>query len=326
MPTSEPPLLLLLNILKLALLCPPLAIVIFLAWAFLIKRGLLRQRLIVASLSSFLFLVAVFASAATLVFFVQLPAFQRYQVDVKYQLADKVSVDIKLPYAWSSVILSAAGPGLIFASVGLLVWAFFRQRGMRKRVLLTSLCCFLLFVASSAANYTLVYSIQSPILTRYLINTDSLVSVGEHVPTTSVTALDGTPVRLSELNEKVVLLNFFATWCPPCINELPHLQEIWDDLHGNENFTMLVVNVGESHETVAEFKAENGFTFPIALDPDKAAFRRFADGGVPKTYLLSRDGTILFQLSGFSEDYFWGSEWTRLRPIIDAEIGNNGVK
>ena len=121
-----------------------------------------------------------------------------------------------------------------------------------------------------------------------------------------------------------MLLNFFATWCGPCNAELPHLQELWNDLKANERITMLVVSREETEDTVAAFISTHGFTFPVALDPSAAAFSQFAKESIPRTYLIGRDGTILFQTLGFADDSrFYQRELATLRRTIDRELTSN---
>ena len=104
----------------------------------------------------------------------------------------------------------------------------------------------------------------------------TLTSVGEQAPDIAVTSVEGPSIRLADLRGRVVLVNFFATWCGPCKMELPDLQEIWSEFQDNDEFRMFVIGREESAETVRTFKDEHGFTFPMASDLDRAAFDRFA--------------------------------------------------
>lgn len=313
------------------------ASVIFLVWAFLSKRGLPRKRLLIASLSSFLLFLAAPISTYTLLYLVQLPAMLLVQSPA---IAAPNDPGFRPPYAGWNGILYASGLGLLLVSVGLLAWGLLRPRGARSRILLASLGSLLLFLTVGAAHYSLVYSTQVPAHRRYVFYTPGTRAfVGDPVPDVLLTKLDGTTAPLAEFRGKVVVLNFFATWCGPCIKELPHLQELWNDLRDNEDFTMLVVGREESAETVAAFKAKNGYTFPMALDPDRSATGKtgkFADSYIPRTYVISRDGTILFQATGFCEldenpanleiGQFYQSELVRLRKIVDEELMNKGAE
>ncbi len=309
------PLVFLNYVLELAGLAFLVASGVFLVWAFFRKRGLPRRPLLIASLSCLLLFVATAVSIYSLIFFVQLPAMA---------VGD---LDFKPPWAGWNLLLYATGVGLTFVSVGLVAWALLRPRGARRRAAWSSLGCLVSSLAVGAANYSLVYSVQVPAMDRHVLYTPGTIAlVGEQVPVASFTALDGTTVRLSELRGKVVVLNFFATWCGPCRMELPHLQQLWNDLHGNEEFAMLVVGREETPETVAAFKSTHDFTFPMAADSDGSAFRKFAEDSIPRTYVLSRDGTILFQGRGFAEIDFYQSEMARLRKIVDVELKNKVVE
>jgi hypothetical protein len=95
---------------------------------------------------------------------------------------------------------------------------------------------------------------------------------------------------------------------------------MWDDLHGNADFTMLIVGREESQEAVSKFKVANNFTFPMAVDLDGSAYAGFAEERIPRTYLVSRDGTVLFHSAGFSDSLFYETEFKRLRQIIASEL------
>ena len=85
-------------------------------------------------------------------------------------------------------------------------------------------------------------------------------------PNFTVEMFDGSTVSLAELRGKVVLLNFWATWCPPCREELTHVQEEIIDRFAERPFVFLPVSRGESREAVAVFREETGYEFPMGLD------------------------------------------------------------
>jgi peroxiredoxin len=134
--------------------------------------------------------------------------------------------------------------------------------------------------------------------------------------------LDGTQKRLSDFRGKLELLNFLATWCGPCNVELPHLQTLWKDLRANDGIAMLVINREEPKDIVAAFVSKQGLTFPVALDPSASAFHQFAKEGIPRTYLIGRDGTILFQTLGFGDTPVYQRELETLRRTIDQELAS----
>ena len=143
----------------------------------------------------------------------------------------------------------------------------------------------------------------------------TLTRIGDATPDFKLTSVDGAPFHSDDLRGRVVVLNFFATWCGPCQLELPHLQDIWDEFQGKDDFRMLMVGRGESDDVVQAFQRKCGFTFPMASDPDAAVYSHFAARGIPRTYLISRQGTIVYQWTGHYE-----SDISKLRKLIRKEL------
>jgi len=161
-------------------------------------------------------------------------------------------------------------------------------------------------------------SLQTPTLQQSIRaeqEKGSLTKIGDTAPVFSIESGGGQVFRLDELRGKVVLLNFFATWCGPCIKELPHLQDLWDHYHDREDFALLVVGREETDETISSFKDKQGFTFPIAADPMRSVYSRYASESIPRTYLISRDGTIVYQSIGYHEE-----EFARLKFVLKSQL------
>jgi peroxiredoxin len=100
--------------------------------------------------------------------------------------------------------------------------------------------------------------------------------------------------------------------------ELPHLQAIWDEFRGNGDFRMLVVGREESDQTVKDFRRKRGFTFPMAADPHRSIYNKFASQAIPRTYLISRQGTIVYQWTGHYE-----AEIANLRKLLRKELAKD---
>lgn len=132
----------------------------------------------------------------------------------------------------------------------------------------------------------------------------TLVKVGDAAPDFTVTMFDGNEVTLSKLKGKVVLVNFWATWCPPCREELIHVEkEIIKAFEGQE-FVFLPISRGEKRETVEKFRKKMGYSFPMGLDPDQSIFNKFASNYIPRNFLIGKDGKIAFISVGFDEAEF----------------------
>ena len=130
----------------------------------------------------------------------------------------------------------------------------------------------------------------------------SLVHVGDQAPSFTLTDTEGREIVLDDQRGKVVLLNFFATWCGPCLEELPQVQKLWDDNRGNGDFSLLVIGREETSESVAAFRSKHAYTFPMASDPEATAYLHYAKKLIPRTYLVSPDGNICFACAGLSEE------------------------
>ena len=115
--------------------------------------------------------------------------------------------------------------------------------------------------------------------------------------------IEGKPRRLSENRGKVVLVNFWATWCPPCRREMPSMQRAWMQLKG-ENFEMFAVNVGEDEDTIFGFTFATGseLTFPILLDRDAQVIKAWPVIALPTSFVVDPQGRIVYRAVG-------GREW-----------------
>jgi len=134
------------------------------------------------------------------------------------------------------------------------------------------------------------------------IDAVSLVNVGDTAPSFSITDTSGAEVVLDDLRGKVVLVNFFATWCGPCLQELPHIQKLWDGNRSNADFALIVIGREETNESVTAFQSKYAYSFPMASDPEQSVYSRYAKELIPRTYLVSRDGKICFASTGFYEE------------------------
>ncbi len=109
----------------------------------------------------------------------------------------------------------------------------------------------------------------------------------------TLTALNGKTYSLSGLRGRVVLLNFWATWCPPCRKEMPDMEKLYREFE-NKGFTVLAVS-DEERDTVSGFLEKQRYTFPILLDPGRKVHEAFGVEGIPKSFLFDREGKLVAQ-------------------------------
>lgn len=127
--------------------------------------------------------------------------------------------------------------------------------------------------------------------------------------------LAGDSLRLADLQGKVVLLNFWATWCPPCREEMPAIEALFQAYHEQGFVVLGVAGDTKGKEVVAPFVAEQNLTFPILLDPDNRVAKQYHVNGIPTIYLLDRQGRVAGSMTG-------GADWNspEARALIERVL------
>jgi cytochrome c biogenesis protein CcmG/thiol:disulfide interchange protein DsbE len=126
--------------------------------------------------------------------------------------------------------------------------------------------------------------------------------LGKAAPEIDLATLDGEPVKLSELRGRPVLINFWATWCPPCRDEFPLMVEAYAE-HADEGLEILGVLHDDLADGARRFAEDMGATWPILEDPEDVAHADYVVPGLPTSYFIDRDGIVrAFSLGGFSEE------------------------
>jgi peroxiredoxin len=115
--------------------------------------------------------------------------------------------------------------------------------------------------------------------------------LGSPAPDFTLQTVDGDPLRLSDLKGKAVFMNFWATWCTPCREEMPAMQELYDE-HRNRGLVILAVNMEEDQARVRLWVEQGGFTYTFVLDSDGEQVKRYNVKAAPTSYFIGRDGVI----------------------------------
>lgn len=116
------------------------------------------------------------------------------------------------------------------------------------------------------------------------------IEPGETAPDFELETLDGEIVKLSELRGEKVILNFWASWCPPCREEMPEIQSFYDDY--KDDIKVIAINDNEKDQKVIDFLDEYGYTFPMPLDRDGSVASEYGVLTLPTTYFIDSDGII----------------------------------
>jgi peroxiredoxin len=134
-----------------------------------------------------------------------------------------------------------------------------------------------------------------------------IVKAGDMMPAFTIVSDNGVELKSSSVQGKVVVLTFFATWCPPCQKELAAIQEtLWPKYKDNAGFRLLVVGREHSDAELAAYNEKKGFDFPLYPDKDRAVYGKFAKSLIPRVYLIGKDGKVILAGTGYNENEFDG--------------------
>jgi len=111
-------------------------------------------------------------------------------------------------------------------------------------------------------------------------------------------------LTLNDLKNKVVFVNFWASWCPPCKEEMPSVESLFKDMRGNGKFQMITILYKDPYQNGTAYMKQNGYTFPVYSDNTGTAARKFGVTGVPETYVIDKKGTLRKRVIGPAE---WNS-------------------
>jgi peroxiredoxin len=121
---------------------------------------------------------------------------------------------------------------------------------------------------------------------------------GVTAPDFTLPGLDGTMVRLSDLKGKVVFLNIWATWCPPCVEEMPSMEKLYQKLKGKD-FEILAVSIDKNGaEAVTPFMKKYNLSFTALIDSKESLKYKYQTTGVPESYIIDKNGTIVEKVMG----------------------------
>ncbi len=121
---------------------------------------------------------------------------------------------------------------------------------------------------------------------------------GRIAPNFRLPDLEGRYVSLEEYRGKVVIVNIWATWCPPCVAEAPSLNKLNSMLNADD-FKLLAVSIDDLGErAVKPFMAKHSLDFPVLVDPDKEIMKLYGVSAVPESFIIKRDGTIDGKITG----------------------------
>lgn len=160
---------------------------------------------------------------------------------------------------------------------------------------------------------TLLGSIFGFSLWRWLHHpiSTSQIKPGMTAPVFALSNLTGKQISLSDFRGKVLIVNFWASWCPPCIEEMPSLQSLYINLQGRP-FELIAVNIDEKEFEPRNIAKKLGLSFQILLDPLQKTTKQYNLTGVPETYIIDKNGIVSNKIIG-------PQNWTDPKVIAPIE-------
>lgn len=134
-------------------------------------------------------------------------------------------------------------------------------------------------------------------ISRSAFTLSAAPQIGFAAPDFDLEALDGGRIKLADLRGKVVMVNLWASWCPPCRAEMPDLIKYYNE-HQAEGLVLLAIDSEDDKDAAQQFIREKQMPFPVLFDPNALAARTFGSKGLPSTFLIDRTGAVRFSWTG----------------------------
>ena len=160
----------------------------------------------------------------------------------------------------------------------------------------------ILIVGGLSAIFWMSSQTAAPRETTNSYGAPALAKQGGTVTDFTIGSLDGDPIALADYEGDVIIMNFWATWCPPCRAEMPGINRFYE-AYKDDGLVVLAINEEESAETVRPFIQSNEFSFPILLDIEGRVAQQYSTRSFPTTFIIDREGVIQHVQTGeISED------------------------
>lgn len=139
------------------------------------------------------------------------------------------------------------------------------------------------------------------VITGCTAGSEPIAAVGNVAPDFQLQNLDGQSITLSDLKGNPVLVNFWATWCGPCVSEMPYIQEIHEEW-SDRGLMVLAINIGDSAAEAEQFLHDHNLSLPVLLDTKKVVAQKYNIRAIPTTFFIDKDGIVQVKVIGAFPD------------------------
>lgn len=151
----------------------------------------------------------------------------------------------------------------------------------------------IIFVAAAAVLFSMFKTPQTTKVT--------LTEIGSTPPDFELTDVNNNRIKLADFKGSVVLVNFWATWCGSCVEELPSLERMFRQLSGESRFRVVTILYKDDLQRATGYMLQNGYTLPVYINPDSSAEKTFGITGIPETFILDKKGVLRHKVIGPEE-------------------------
>jgi len=135
------------------------------------------------------------------------------------------------------------------------------------------------------------------VITGCTTGSEPIATVGEAAPNFELQNLDGQSISLSSLKGSPVLINFWATWCGPCVSEMPYIQEIHEEW-SDKGLIVLAINLGDNASQAEQFLQDHNLSLPVLLDTNKVVAPKYGIRAIPTTFFIDKEGIVRVKIIG----------------------------
>jgi cytochrome c biogenesis protein CcmG/thiol:disulfide interchange protein DsbE len=145
-------------------------------------------------------------------------------------------------------------------------------------------------------------------LFRHQYDIARIPTIGSAAPDIELIDFNNNKLRLSDMKGSVVFVNFWATWCKSCVDEMPSIEGLFRTMSNNPKFKLITILYKDNEYRAFSYMKGKGYTFPVYINPDGSAAKKFGITGIPETFIIDKKGVLMDKVTG-------PAEWDSLNAV-----------